>query len=160
MMIKPGAKNLITDVEGINVGNAFDSLAISGVTAVIPDTAAIGGVDVRGGGPGTRETEVLNPDCLVDRVDGIVLSGGSVFGLEAASGAVSALAAKGTGFEVHGFTVPIVPSAILFDLLNGGDKDWGEMPPYGTLVNRPFTMPALTLSWVISAQATGQRLVK
>lgn len=133
LMIKPGTKNLITDVEGIKVGNAFDEKAMTGVTAIIPDKAAIGGVDVRGGGPGTRETEVLRPDCLVDHVDGIVLSGGSVFGLDAASGAVGALAAKGQGFEIHGFTLPIVPSAILFDLINGGDKNWGDNPPYREL---------------------------
>ncbi len=132
-MIRPGAKNLITDVDGIKVGNAFDEKAMTGVTAIIPDVAAVGGVDVRGGGPGTRETEVLKPDCLVDRVNGIVLSGGSVFGLEAASGAISALVKEGRGFEIHGFTVPIVPSAILFDLINGGDKDWGEVPPYREL---------------------------
>lgn len=132
-MIKPGDKNLITDVDGIKVGNAFDANVMTGVTAVLPDEPAVGAVDVRGGGPGTRETEVLKPDCLVDRVDGIVLSGGSVFGLEAASGAVSALAREGRGFEVHGLHVPIVPSAILFDLINGGNKDWGDMPPYRDL---------------------------
>ncbi len=129
-MIRPGPQNLITDVDGIKVGNAQDEKAWSGVTAVVPDRSAVGGVDVRGGGPGTRETEVLRPDCLVERVDAIVLSGGSVYGLEAASGAVSALAAAGRGFETRGIHVPIVPSAILFDLLNGGDKDWGDMPPY------------------------------
>ncbi|MFT6556240.1 P1 family peptidase [Sneathiella sp.] len=132
-MIKPGEKNLITDVDGISVGNAHDDTAWSGVTAIVPDVPAVAGVDVRGGGPGTRETEVLRPDCLVDRVDSIVLSGGSVFGLEAASGAVAELAAQGKGFEVRGFNVPIVPSAILFDLVNGGDKSWGEFPPYRDL---------------------------
>jgi len=132
-MIRPGKKNLITDVDGITVGNACDFAAFTGVTAVIPDTAAVGGVDVRGGGPGTRETEVLRPDCLVDRVDAIVLSGGSVYGLEAAAGATSALAAAGRGYAMRDFVVPIVPSAVLFDLWNGGDKDWGEMPPYREL---------------------------
>ncbi|MEP3247665.1 MAG: P1 family peptidase [Sneathiella sp.] len=129
-MIRPGAQNLITDVDGIKVGNIHDERVRSGVTAIVPDNPAVGGVDVRGGGPGTRETEVLRPDCLVERVDAIVLSGGSVYGLEAASGAVSALAEQKRGFEVHGLHVPIVPSAILFDLMNGGDKDWGGMPPY------------------------------
>lgn len=133
VMIKPGKKNLITDVDGINVGNAHDSDAFTGVTAIVPDDAAVGGVDVRGGGPGTRETEVLRPDCLVDRVNAVVLSGGSVFGLEAAAGATSALAATGRGFAMREFNVPIVPSAVLFDLFNSGDKDWGDMPPYREL---------------------------
>lgn len=130
LMITPGKKNLITDVDGIKIGNAHDENALSGVTAIVPDQPAVAGVDVRGGGPGTRETEVLRPDCMVERVDAIVLSGGSVFGLDAASGAVSALAAQKKGFAIHNLNVPIVPSAILFDLMNGGDKDWGDMPPY------------------------------
>ncbi|WP_420497023.1 P1 family peptidase [Sneathiella sedimenti] len=132
-MIKPGAKNLITDVDGIKIGNAEDKQVMTGVTAIVPDTAAVGGVDVRGGGPGTRETEALNPDCLVERVDAIVLSGGSVYGLEAAAGAVMALAKQGRGFEAKGIHVPIVPSAILFDLANSGNKNWGDMPPYRQL---------------------------
>lgn len=106
---------------------------MTGVTAIVPDVAAVGGVDVRGGAPGTRETEVLNPDCLVERVNAVVLSGGSVYGLEAASGAVMALAKQGRGFVNKGICVPIVPSAILFDLANSGDKDWGDMPPYRQL---------------------------
>ncbi|MBE7635405.1 peptidase T4 [Sneathiella sp. P13V-1] len=132
-MINPGHKNLITDVDGIKVGNSHDETSISGVTAIVPDNAAVAGVDVRGGGPGTRETEVLRPDCLVERVDAIVLSGGSVYGLEAASGAVSALASQKRGFAIHDFNIPIVPSAILFDMINGGDKNWGDMPPYRDL---------------------------
>ena len=132
-MNKLGARNLITDVDGIKIGNAEDVHVMTGVTAIVPDTAAVAGVDVRGGGPGTRETEVLNPDCLVERVDAVVLSGGSVFGLEAASGAIMALARQGRGFDVRGLHVPIVPSAILFDLANAGDKNWGDMPPYRNL---------------------------
>ncbi|MZR29344.1 P1 family peptidase [Sneathiella litorea] len=132
-MNKPGTRNLITDVEGIKIGNAEDPGAMSGVTVVVPDNAAVGGVDVRGGGPGTRETEALNPDCMVERVDAIVLSGGSVYGLEAASGAVMALAKQGRGFEAKGIHVPIVPAAILFDLANSGNKNWGDMPPYRQL---------------------------
>lgn len=132
-MNKPGTKNLITDVDGVKIGNAEDARAMTGVTAIIPDMPAVAGVDVRGGGPGTRETEALNPDCLVERVEGIVLSGGSVFGLEAAAGAVMALAKQGRGFDVRGIRVPIVPSAILFDLANAGSKDWGDMPPYRQL---------------------------
>tara|TARA_R100000005_G_scaffold96082_2_gene80565 strand:+ start:14321 stop:15316 length:996 start_codon:yes stop_codon:yes gene_type:complete len=132
-MSKPGARNLITDVDGIKIGNAEDAEVMTGVTAVVPDAPAVAGVDVRGGGPGTRETEVLNPDCLVDRVDAVVLSGGSVYGLEAASGAIMALARQGRGFETRSVRVPIVPSAILFDLVNAGNKDWGDMPPYREL---------------------------
>lgn len=131
-MLKPGPKNLITDVDGILVGNAEDHNALSGVTVVLPEEGAVGAVDVRGGGPGTRETEALSPDCLVDRVDAIALSGGSVFGLEAASGVVNTLAAQKKGFFIRGFHIPIVPSAILFDLLHG-DKNWGNNPPYRDL---------------------------
>ncbi|TNE35818.1 MAG: peptidase S58 family protein [Alphaproteobacteria bacterium] len=131
--MKPGKRNLITDVDGIRIGNAHDTKVITGVTAIVPDNPAVAAVDVRGGGPGTRETEALNPDCLVERIDAVVLSGGSVFGLEAASGAIIALARQKRGFAVHGLTVPIVPSAILFDLINDGDKDWGDMPPYRDL---------------------------
>ena len=129
-MARPGTLNLITDVADLKVGNAEDYGARTGVTVVLPDTRAVCAVDVRGGGPGTRETEALDPSCLVDAVDAVVLSGGSAFGLDAASGVMSWLAGEGRGFEVAGAIVPIVPSAILFDLLNGGDKAWGAVPPY------------------------------
>lgn len=132
-MIKTGPLNLITDVDGIKIGNAEDTKVVTGVTTIIPDVAAVGAVDVRGGGPGTRETEALNPDCLIERVDGIVLSGGSVYGLEAASGTVAELARQEKGFNHKGIIVPIVPSAILFDMLNGGDKNWGQTSPYRQL---------------------------
>lgn len=132
-MNKPGTTNLITDVDGIKIGNAEDEKVMTGVTAIVPDNAAIAGVDVRGGGPGTRETEALNPDCLVERVDAVVLSGGSVYGLEAAAGAVMALAKLGRGFQMKVIRVPIVPSAVLFDLGNAGNKEWGDMPPYRRL---------------------------
>ncbi|PHQ71091.1 MAG: peptidase T4 [Sneathiella sp.] len=132
-MIKAGPKNLITDVDGIKIGNAEDQQVVTGVTAIVPVEGTVGAVDVRGGGPGTRETDALNPDCLVERVDAIILSGGSVFGLDAASGAVSTLARQGQGYNHKGIIVPIVPSAVLFDLLNGGDKDWGDKPPYWQL---------------------------
>ncbi len=132
-MNKLGTKNLITDVDGIKIGNAEDEDVMTGVTAIVPDNAAVAGVDVRGGGPGTRETEALNPDCLVERVDAVVLSGGSVYGLEAAAGAVMALAKLGRGFQMKVIRVPIVPSAVLFDLGNAGNKEWGDMPPYRRL---------------------------
>ncbi|MDH5557591.1 MAG: P1 family peptidase [Alphaproteobacteria bacterium] len=132
-MIRPGPRNLITDVPGIRVGNAESAGHLTGTTVVLPDHPAIAAVDVRGGGPGTRETDAMQPSALVERVDAIALSGGSAFGLEAASGVASWLAARGRGFQVGAARVPIVPSAILFDLLNGAPKDWGEMPPYRAL---------------------------
>ena len=128
-MYPPGPCNLITDVGGLSVGNAQDVAARTGVTVVLPDNPATAAVDVRGGAPGTRETDALKPTCLVEHVDAIVLSGGSAFGLEAASGVMAWLNARGRGFAVGGTRVPIVPCAILFDLLNGGDKEW-ETPPY------------------------------
>lgn len=131
--VLPGPRNLITDVAGLRVGNAEDRAARSGVTVVLPDARTVAAVDVRGGGPGTRDTELLDPTCLVDAVDAIVLSGGSVYGLEAAAGVTCWLADAGRGFPLGPLRVPICPSAILFDLLNGGDKGWGARPPYRDL---------------------------
>jgi L-aminopeptidase/D-esterase-like protein len=133
MSLAPGPRNLITDVSGILVGNAEDFGVRSGVTVVLAEAPAVAAVDVRGGAPGTRETDALDPTCLVETADAVVLSGGSAFGLEAASAAMTWLAAKGRGFPVGAARVPIVPAAILFDLLNGGDKAWGEAPPYAAL---------------------------
>lgn len=128
-MSRPGPGNLITDVAGLRVGNAADVRFRTGVTVVIPDEPAVAAVDVRGGAPGTRETDALSPATLVERVDAVVLSGGSAFGLDAASGATAWLAAAGRGFAVGGARVPIVPAAILFDLARGG-ADWSGEPPY------------------------------
>jgi L-aminopeptidase/D-esterase-like protein len=132
-MIGPGPRNLITDVPGIRVGNAADAEALTGVTVVLPDRPAVAAVDVRGGAPGTHETDALDPTSLVEHADAIVLSGGSAFGLDAVSGAMSWLPAQGRGFQVGDVRVPIVPAAILFDLSNGGNKDWGDRPPYRQL---------------------------
>jgi L-aminopeptidase/D-esterase-like protein len=132
-MIRPGPRNLITDVPGIRVGNAEQPDHLTGVTVVLPDRPAVAAVDVRGGAPGTRETDAMQPATLVERADAILLSGGSAFGLDAASGVSSWLAARGRGFQVGDAHVPIVPSAILFDLLNGAPKEWGHMPPYRSL---------------------------
>ena len=136
-MLKPGKRNLITDVDGIRIGNAADETAWTGVTVVLPMAPAVApavaAVDVRGGAPGTRETDALDPSCLVEMVHAVVLSGGSAFGLDAAGAIAAALGARGIGFPVGTARVPIVPSAILFDLLNGGAKDWGETPPYRAL---------------------------
>ncbi len=129
-MIKVGQQNLITDVPGIKVGNCQDETIRTGVTVIIPDEPAVASVDVRGGGPGSRETEALNPDCLVDVVHGIVMSGGSAYGLDAAGGVMADLRRKQIGFVLGDAVIPIVPSAILFDLLNGGNKDWGTRSPY------------------------------
>ncbi len=132
-MIRPGPKNLLTDVPGILVGNAEDGAVRSGVTVILPEERAFAAVDVRGGAPGIREIEVLDPTCLVDKIDAIVLSGGSAFGLDAAGGVMAWLAARGRGFPVDDAIVPVVPAAILFDLLNGGDKEWGDEPPFRAL---------------------------
>jgi len=132
MPIRPGPRNLITDVDGIAVGNAHSASVRSGVTVVLPGRRAIAACDVRGGAPGTRETDALDPVNLVDAVDAVVLSGGSVYGLDAMSGAVAWLGARGRGFTMAGVprVAPIVPGAVLFDLAGGGDTDWGEAPPY------------------------------
>jgi len=126
-------RNLITDVAGVRVGNAQDATLASGVTVVVFDRAVVGSVDVRGGGPGTRETALLDPAQTVDGIDAVVLSGGSAFGLDAASGVQAYLREQGRGFRIRDAVVPIVPGAIMFDLLNGGDKGWGRYPPYREL---------------------------
>ncbi|HEY0441216.1 MAG TPA: P1 family peptidase, partial [Xanthobacteraceae bacterium] len=122
--------NLITDIEGVRVGHADDATLASGVTAIVFDQPAVAAVDIRGGGPGTRETALLEPGMTVERIDAIALAGGSAFGLDAASGVQAWLREQGRGFAVRGARVPIVPGAILFDLLNGGDKTWSRFPPY------------------------------
>lgn len=126
--MKPGPRNLITDVAGLRVGNAEDHTVKTGTTVLVADRPFRASVDVMGGSPGSRETDLLSPDKLVDQVDALVLSGGSAFGLDAASGVADGLRAQGRGFAVGPVTVPIVPSAILFDLINGGDKGWNENP--------------------------------
>jgi D-aminopeptidase len=126
-------RNLITDVPGVLVGQAESARLASGVTAVLFEEPAVGSIDVRGGGPGTRETALLDPAQTVEGIDAIALSGGSAFGLDAASGVQAWLAERGRGFAVGPARVPIVPGAILFDLLGGGDKDWGRFPPYREL---------------------------
>lgn len=135
LFVKPGPRNLITDVPGIAVGNAHDTGMATGVTVILPEGRVVAAADVRGGGPGTREIDALDPSNLVNDIDAIVLSGGSVFGLEAASGVTAWLAGQGRGFSMVAGVPPspIVPSAILYDLNNGGDKDWGGMPPYRAL---------------------------
>lgn len=131
-----GPKNLITDVKGLLVGNAEDARVKSGVTVVLCEEPAVASVHLMGGAPGTRETDLLAPEQTVGAIDALVLSGGSAFGLDAAGGVMSSLAAAGRGFRIGGVRVPLAPAAILFDLANGGDKDWGETPPYAELGRR------------------------
>ena len=133
--LEPGPRNLVTDVEGFQVGNASDAALKSGTTVLTAEQPFTAAVHVMGGAPGTRETDLLAPDRLVRKVDALVLSGGSAFGLDAASGVADAMAESGRGFPVGAVRVPIVPAAILFDLLNGGDKNWKENP-YGGLGRR------------------------
>jgi len=141
-MIRPGPNNDITDVAGLKVGQVEDETVRTGVTVIVCERPAIAGVDVAGGGPGTRETEALSMGRLVERVDAITLSGGSAFGLAAADGVSSELCADGRGFALFDQPgvppTPIVPGAILYDLANGGDKDWGNAPPYAALGSQAY----------------------
>ncbi|MDJ0919639.1 MAG: P1 family peptidase [Henriciella sp.] len=136
-MSTPGKANLITDVSGLRVGCADDATALTGTTVVLADTPAVAAVAVAGGGPGTRETDLLAAGTLVEAVDAVVLSGGSAYGLAAADGVAAALGAAGRGFglveDPNVPKTPIVPAAILYDLNNGGDKAWGDRPPYEAL---------------------------
>jgi L-aminopeptidase/D-esterase-like protein len=128
MAYKTGALNLITDIAGLRVGNAQDTRLKSGSTVLVGDAPFTASVHVMGGAPGTRETDLLAPDKTVQQVDALVLSGGSAFGLDACGGVADGLRDMGRGFRVGSVTVPIVPGAIVFDLINGGDKAWGENP--------------------------------
>lgn len=135
---RPGPRNLITDVSGLVVGHAHDSTVRTGVTVILAEQAAICACDVRGGGPGTRDTDALALENLVEAADAVVFSGGSVHGLAAADGVTAWLAERGRGFRFDHLgpsvpTAPITPAAILFDLANGGDKAWGDQPPYRQL---------------------------
>lgn len=131
--MRPGRRNSITDVEGLLVGNAQDDRLKSGVTTLVCERPTTAAVQILGGAPGTRETDLLEPHNTVEGVDALVLSGGSAFGLDAASGVQALLRERGRGFAVGQHRIPIVPAAILFDLENGGDKDWGRYAPYRDL---------------------------
>lgn len=138
----PGPLNHLCDVAGIRVGHAEDETVRSGVSVIIPDEPMVCAVDVRGGGPGTRETDLLDPATLVQTVDALVLCGGSTYGLAAADAVATHLGANGKGFALVARDgvprSPIVPAAILYDLANGGDKNWGLNPPYHDLGARAF----------------------
>jgi L-aminopeptidase/D-esterase-like protein len=129
---RPGPRNLITDVAGLAVGNAQDEEARTGVTVLLCEGGAVAAAELRGGAPGTRELDLLRPECLVERIDALVLAGGSAHGLAAADGAMQWLAARGRGFPIAGGAIPIVPAAILFDLGRGG-RDWTADPPHRRL---------------------------
>jgi L-aminopeptidase/D-esterase-like protein len=134
-MYRPGPRNLITDVPDLNVGHAVDDTAASGVTVLECAGGWAAAVDVRGGAPGTRETDVLAPENLVGLAHAVVLAGGSVFGLAAADGVTTVLSARGVGLALRPGSpaIPIVPAAVLHDLGNDGDKAWGLDPPYRRL---------------------------
>lgn len=134
--------NLITDVPGLCVGNADDAQLRSGVTVLTADRPFVAAVHVMGGSPGTRETDLLSPDRMVQDVDAIFLAGGSAFGLDAGQGVMQGLREAGRGFAVGPVRVPIVPGAIVFDLLNGGNKDWTESP-YPALGRRALDSAAV-----------------
>lgn len=141
-MARPGPSNSLSDVAGLSIGCAVDERARTGVTVIVPEARAVCAVDVRGGGPGTRETDALAPENLVDAVDAVVLSGGSVYGLAAADGVAAAMGAEGKGFALADLPgvprSPVIPAAILYDLANGGDKTWGDQPPYNALGRRAY----------------------
>jgi L-aminopeptidase/D-esterase-like protein len=149
-----GPRNLITDVAGLRVGNAEDHRLKSGATVLLADRPFIASVDVMGGSPGSRETDLLAPDKLVDAVDALVLAGGSAFGLDAASGVADALRLQGRGYRVETANVPIVPAAIIFDLLNRGDKDW-TTNPYRALGEVALTAAAADFALGTAGAGTG-----
>lgn len=153
--MKPGPRNLITDVNGLLVGNATDARLKSGVTVVLCDKPATAAVQVLGGAPGTRETDLLEAHNTVQTIDAICLSGGSAYGLDAASGVQAALREMGRGFAVGPHLVPIVPAAILFDLTNGGDKDWGRYPPYRELGHAATLAAAVDFATGTAGAGTG-----
>ena len=152
--VKPGPKNSITDIAGLLVGNASDAELKSGVSVVLCDRPFVAGVHVMGGAPGSRETELLAPDRHVQEVDAIFLSGGSAFGLDAGSGIADGLRDAERGFQVGGVRVPIVPGAILFDLLNGGDKNW-HSNPYSVLGGRALELASEDFSIGTAGAGTG-----
>lgn len=156
--MRQGPMNLITDVAGLKVGNAEDHALKSGTTVLTADRPFRAAVSIMGGSPGTRETDLLAPDKLVQDIDALVLSGGSAFGLDACSGAASGLRAQGRGFEVGPVRVPIVPGAIVFDLLNGGDKNWGTGwgdNPYAALGRTAFEAAAARFAIGTAGAGTG-----
>lgn len=126
-------RNLLTDIPGIAVGHATDLATGTGATVILFDQAAVASAVILGGAPGSRDTALLEPEMTVRDVDAFVLSGGSAYGLDAAGGVQAWLREQGRGHRLRDALIPIVPQAILFDLLNGGNKDWGRFSPYRDL---------------------------
>lgn len=157
--MRAGSRNLITDVAGLQVGNAEDHEIKTGCTVLVGEKPFVAAVNVMGGAPGTRETDLLAPDRLVQEVDALVLSGGSAFGLDAASGVADLLRREGRGFAVGELHVPIVPGAILFDLLNGGQKDWDENP-YKALGEKALATAGTSFLLGTAGAGTGAILYK
>ncbi len=153
-MLTPGPKNLITDVPGLRVGNAQDDALKSGTTVLTADAPLTASVSVLGGAPGTRETDLLAPDKSVAKIDALCLSGGSAFGLDACSGVVDGLRTAGRGFRVGTAVIPLVPGAIIFDLLNGGAKDW-HTNPYRALGRAAFEAAAIDFDLGTAGAGTG-----
>ena len=152
--MRPGPLNLITDIDGIKVGHAIDEEVRSGVSVVVPDAPAIIAAAIAGGGPGTRETDALQPDTLVTHADAVVLAGGSVYGLDAASGVTALMGAEGRGFQTGApKPSPIIPAAVLFDVANGGDKDWGDTPPYQELGRAAYE--ARDIAFILGNEGAG-----
>lgn len=155
-MSRPGTLNLITDVSGLLVGHATAEKAQTGVTVLRCTESMKAAVDLRGGGPGTRETDVLLPENLVDEIDALVFSGGSVFGLAAADSVAAALSHAGVGLSLagRGPAIPIVPAAVLHDLGNEGQKDWAGTPPYHRLGSD--ALDAVTTEFGLGAIGAGR----
>ncbi len=126
-------RNLITDIEGVRVGHAHDAKVASGVTAIIIDVDNVASAVTRGGAPGSRDTALLEPEMTAQGVNAVVLSGGSLFGLDAAGGVCNYLRGTGAGLRIGAINIPLAVQAITFDLMNGGNKDWGRTPPYWEL---------------------------
>ena len=134
-MPHPGPRNLLTDIPGLLVGHAIDERVDTGVTVIRTERPWTASVDIRGGGPGGRESAALEPENMVGQLHALVFSGGSVFGLGAADAVTAALSVQGVGLHLKAGApaIPIVPAAVLHDLSNDGDKDWGLEPPYRRL---------------------------
>lgn len=151
----PGPKNLITDVPGILVGNATNPTIDSGATVLTSPNRFAAGVHVMGGAPGSRETDLLAPDKLVTHIDAITLAGGSAYGLDAALGVMEALKAQSRGYQTHDLHIPIVPAAIIFDLLSG-DQSWSTSP-YPALGKDAFLNAGPSFSLGATGAGTGAR---
>jgi L-aminopeptidase/D-esterase-like protein len=147
--------NLLTDIAGVRVGHAGDTDLASGATAIIFDQPVTAAMDVRGGGPGTREGALLDLANTVEKIDAIALSGGSAFGLETGGGVQAWLAEQGRGLNVRGAVIPIVPGAICFDLLNDGNKDWGRFAPYRDLGYAAAAAAAAATSFPLGSVGAG-----